>query len=343
MRPASRPVALAEAMADKSYHVFEVTNRDTGQIWFMTDDEIHNSNGQWIKGRLVPETGKDLLLTVDGRRAHALKIAEAPVDSLDELKQRLGLSADVPLHVSARTWVDTLIFVLNHPAMTVLMFMGGIFFIYLELHFPAGLFGICSALCFGLFFWSRFLGGTAGWLEVTLFLLGLACLALEVFVVPGFGVFGVSGALLMLCSIILASQTFVIPHSSAELHVLARSIGTLSAGVAGVVVLAVLLSRFLPSIPLFNAMILTPPGAEEFDPAAPRLRPEFSSSGTAQAGFAALVGKQGAATTVLRPAGKALIDDEYIDVVSEGPFIPAGSQVEVILVSGNRVVVREVT
>jgi membrane-bound serine protease (ClpP class) len=44
---------------------------------------------------------------------------------------------------------------------------------------------------------------------------------------------------------------------------------------------------------------------------------------------------------VLRPAGKAQIGDELIDVVSEGPFISAGRKIEVLTVSGNRVVVRE--
>lgn len=339
-----RPVALAEAMADKSYRVYEVTHRETGQLWFMTDDEIHNANGQWVKGRLIPETGRDLLLTVDGRRAHALHLAEAPVDDLDDLKARLGISADAPLQISARTWVDSLIFELNKPGMTVLLFLIGIFCIYLEMHFPAGIFGICSALAFGLFFWSRFLGGTAGWLEVTLFLLGLACLLLEIFVIPGFGVFGVSGGLLILFSIILASQTFVIPHSTAELHVLARSVATLSGAFAGVVVLAVLVGRYLPSIPLFNSMILMPPGAAEFEAGAPRLRPEFSSSNSQslREPYGALLGKVGVATTVLRPAGKAQIGDEFVDVVSEGPFIRAGSQVEVTLVNGNRVVVREI-
>ena len=56
-----------------------------------------------------------------------------------------------------------------------------------------------------------------------------------------------------------------------------------------------------------------------------------------------LVGKQGTSLTVLRPAGKARIGDELIDVVSDGPFISSGRQIEVVAVSGNRVVVRELT
>ena len=50
-----------------------------------------------------------------------------------------------------------------------------------------------AGLCAILFFWSRFLGGTAGWLEVTLFVLGILFIGLEIFVIPGFGVAGVGG------------------------------------------------------------------------------------------------------------------------------------------------------
>lgn len=335
----NRPVALAEAMADKSMQIYQVTQRDSGNVWYMTEDEIHNSNGQWIKGRLIPESGKDMLLTIDGERAHELHLANSPVQSLDELKQALRIPADMAVPVAGRTWVDTLVFVLSSTAVTTLLFILGIMFIYLELHFPTGLFGICSGLCFGLFFWSRFLGGTADWLEVLLFLMGALCIGLEIFVVPGFGVFGVSGVLMILFSLILASQTFIIPASTADFEELARSVGTLSGAIVGVIVLAALISRLLPSIPLFNAMILAPPGADESTPDHPRLRPDQTGELTAHP----LLGQQGSAVTMLRPAGKAQIGEELVDVVSEGPFIAAGRPVEIVSVQGNRVVVRELS
>jgi len=326
-------------MADKSMQIYQVTQRDSGNVWYMTEDEIHNSNGQWIKGRLIPESGKDMLLTIDGERAHELHLANPPVQSLDELKQALRIPADMAVPVAGRTWVDTLVFVLSSTAVTTLLFILGIMFIYLELHFPTGLFGICSGLCFGLFFWSRFLGGTADWLEVLLFLMGALCIGLEIFVVPGFGVFGVSGVLMILFSLILASQTFIIPASTADFEELARSVGTLSGAIVGVIVLAALISRLLPSIPLFNAMILAPPGADESTPDHPRLRPDQTGELTAHP----LLGQQGSAVTMLRPAGKAQIGEELVDVVSEGPFIAAGRPVEIVSVQGNRVVVRELS
>jgi membrane-bound serine protease (ClpP class) len=341
-----RPAALLVAMMDKSLAVYHVTNQKTGQISYMSDDEIHNSNGDWIKGDPIPEAGNDKLLTVNGRRAHELHVAEVPVNNLKDLQTRLGIPHDVSVAVSARTWVDTLIFVLNTGWATALLFVLGLISIYFELHFPSGLFGIFACVCFGLFFWSRFLGGTAGWLEVVLFLLGAGCLAIEIFVVPGFGVFGVSGVILCVFSLVLASQTFIIPHSASDVRELARSLGTLGSAVVGVIVLAALFSRYLPAMPLFNAMILTPPGTEGAHADEPRLRPELAGPGAFQNPLLerdqSLIGRQGTAMTVLRPAGKAQIGDEFVDVVSEGPFISAGRRIEVLSVSGNRVVVREI-
>ena len=342
-----RPPALLVAMMDKDLAVYQVANRETGQISYMSDDEIHQSNGQWIKGDPVPEAGRDKLLTVRGRRAHELHLAEVPVKDFAELQVRLGIPNEVKVSVSTRTWVDTLIFVLNTGWATALLFMLGLASIYLELHFPTGLFGIFACVCFGLFFWSRFLGGTAGWLEVVLFLLGAGFLAIEVFVVPGFGIFGVSGVILCAFSLILASQTSLIPATAEDMRELAKSLGAMTSAVVGVLVMAALFSRYLPSIPLFNAMILTPPGAETAGAGEPRLRPDLAGTlpfiNAVLERDQSLVGRQGTAMTVLRPAGKAQIGDEFVDVVSDGPFISSGRKIEVLAVSGNRVVVREVS
>ena len=152
-----RPTAILLAMMDKDLAVFKVTHQGTGRISYMSDEEIHQSNGEWIKGDPVPEAGNDKLLTVRGQRAHELHLAEVPVRDFDELKTRLGIPHDVTIAVSSRTWVDSLVFELNKGWATALLFVLGLISIYFELHFPSGLFGIFAWLCFGLFFWSRFL------------------------------------------------------------------------------------------------------------------------------------------------------------------------------------------
>lgn len=337
----NRPVALCEAMADRSLKVFEARNRDNGRVWYLSEAELQQSAGEWIAGPQVREANGELLLTVDGRRAHELLLAEKPVSDLDELKVRVGLPASYRLQPIEKTWVDTTVFILNLPPVIVLLFMLGIGCLYLELHFPSGLLGIASALCFAVFFWSKFLGGTAGWLEVILFALGAGCLAMEIFVVPGFGVFGVSGILMVLASVVMASQTWGNLEPNADLKDLAKTLGTLVAAGGAVAVLGLALGRFLPRVPLFESIILSPPNQEGGNE--PTLAPRLlTQSPSAAAASGAAVGQRGETLSMLRPAGKARINGRLTDVVSDGPFIAEGATVEVTQVTGSRIVVRQV-
>jgi len=342
-----RPAAICEAMSDKDLEIFEVTNRKTGQLWYMTADEIHESDGEWIQGPAVPESRKANLLTVNGVRAHDLKIAEPPVRDRDELKQRLGIPADVKLIAVGRTWVDTLVYVLNSSFVTGLVVALGFLFVYLELYTLTGLFGIMSGVCFGLFFWSHILGGTAGYLEILLFSMGFICILLEILVIPGFGVFGVSGGLLMFSSLILASQTFgdfntLRPDS--DFSVMTNTIGTMSGSLVTVIVLALVLNRFLPESRLMQSIVLAPPGENQrLGTHEIQLDPElFEKSNTLQLkGLNLTVGMQGVARSVLRPAGRVEIEGVWVDVISEGPFIQPGTEVIVSKINGNEVIVRE--
>ena len=252
------------------------------------------------------------------------------------LKATLGLPPDMKLVALERTWVDSLVFFLNSGTVTVLLFLIAIICLYLEANTTTGMFGIISALCFALFFWSRFLGGTAGWLEVILFVMGLGCIAIEIFVIPGFGVFGITGGLLVLSSLVLASQTFGNLEPNEDFRLLSLTMGRLAITVVLVIAVAMFISRFLPRIPLLNRMVLSHGHAETQAELGPLLRPEHVDEN------AALIGQSGQAVSTLRPAGKARIGDRLLDVVSDGAFIPEDSDVEVISVSGNRIVVRKV-
>jgi membrane-bound serine protease (ClpP class) len=339
-----RPPALAEAMADKDLQVFQVKNRRTGRVWYLSDAEIQASNGEWERGLPVPESGQNHLLTLTGTRAHELGLAEAPVRDFDDLKQRLGIPAEVTVAEAKRTWVDTLVFVLNTELALFFLVVVGFICIYIELHLMTGLLSIIAALCFAVFFWSHFLGGTAGWLEVILFLIGALCLALEVFVIPGSGFFGVTGVLLIFGSLILASQTWGNLEPNEDYKRLSYTMGTLGASIVSIVVIAMVTSRFLPHVRVFDRLVLSPPGGADLHHFGPRLKPGLAdeASGLFSDHPRSLIGQEGAALTVLRPAGKAKIHGRTIDVVSEGPFIPAESRVEVVEVSGNRVVVRQI-
>lgn len=333
-----RPVGLIQAMSDGDLEVFRVIHRDTEEVNFKTNNEIEESNGEWIKGDLIWETRKGNYFTVDAARAHELLIAEAPIDSYSELKEKLGIPPDVKVEEIRETWMDTFVFFFNTGFGAFLLIALAVICLYLELHFVSGMFGIMSALFFGLFFWSRFLGGTSGWLEVILFAIGIFCIVMEMFVIPGFGVFGVSGGLLVFTALVMSSQRFTGMGSSKIIENVTYDTGIVGGAIATVIVVAMMLNRFLPAIPFFNRMMLQPPDAHSFADAIAT----GGSPGTIGIEPPRVVmGDRGQTVSMLRPAGKAKIDGKTLDVVSIGTFIDAGDEIEVVEVNANRVVVRK--
>ncbi len=143
-----RPAALLESMADRNLVVYEAENINDGRIWYMTEAEIHKSAGEWKQGDAVKGTETGVLLTVTGKEAHQLKLAEPPVADIDELKQRLGIPAETTLAPMEENWVDTLIFKLNTPQWTGTLFTIAMLCLFLELHLMSGVLAIITGLCF---------------------------------------------------------------------------------------------------------------------------------------------------------------------------------------------------
>jgi membrane-bound serine protease (ClpP class) len=223
--------------------------------------------------------------------------------------------------------------------MSGLLLFVGMFMLILELKLPGvGLPAITSALAFLLFFWSHYLGGTADRLEIMLFLVGLICIALELFVFPGFGVFGVSGILLVLTSVVMASHTFVWPTQEYEYRQMGATLTSITLTIVGVVACAIAFGRYLPKLPLFRHMILVPEPAGEPDPSEAG-KPEPADPNSS---YFFLLGETGRTTTVCRPSGKARFGELLADVTADGFYIEADTPVEVIEVRGSRVFVKRV-
>lgn len=327
-----RPPALAEAMVDPNCEVFPVTNKVTGEFTYLSEAEIASLKDadDWERGKVVFESRRDHFLEVEGERAVELKLASATADNLDQLQQRYHWGELVTLRY---TWVDTLVSILNNGWITGLLLVIGIICLYVEFSAPSGIAATISALCFILFFWSRVLGGTAGWLEVVLFVFGVGLVLVEVFLLPGFGFSGITGALFIVASLVMASQRFVIPRTNYDLKELINTLAIMVGSGMGVIALAVLLRNHLRRIPAFNSLVLAPPDPEP----AP-----VTSASSVPSGRKLRVSEQGATTTPLRPSGKARFDGESFDVVAEGSYIPPGRTVRVVEIISNRVMVVEV-
>lgn len=336
-----RPPALAEAMVDMNLIVYRMTHKETGETTFMSQAEIDSAENPevWERGPPVIESREGSFLEVNGERAVELQLATATVAERSELSDYFAV-ADPPLIVLRRTTLDIAIDVLNHPLITGLLLATGAVALYLELSAPGiGVGGLISGLCFTLFFWSRFLGGTSGWLEIILVLAGVIFLAVELFVLPGFGIAGTAGLLLMAAGIIMASQNHLIPQSPRGMQQLGTSLLVLlGSGIMSLIGFAIL-SRVYGSVPILNRLVLRAPAAGDARASPLADRQHNSECGPQQPPIS--VGAVGVSNSPLRPAGRAVFGDNYLDVVTDGSFVERGQQVRVIDISGNRIVVRE--
>lgn len=325
----SRSWSLPTAMIDPNLEVFRYTR--LGKVKYseyFSEEEWREQadSDQWKQGEPVTERP----FQVSGREAVDYWLAHEVVEDFAELKELYGLEADPAL--SEPGWAQFLIDAMAHPAVAFFLLVVGFSAIYAELHAPGiGIGGFLALVCFLLFFWSRFLGGTAGWLEVTLFVAGVLCLLLEVFVLPGFGIFGLGGGLLILVSLILASQTFFLPQNTYQAAELRRTLTMLGASAVAVIAAVVLLNRWLPRARFLGGMVLHPPSDEEV---------EDLSQRESLVHFESLLGAQGITTTQLTPSGKARFGSQLVDVMADSEVIPQGTEIVVVEVLGNRVLVR---
>lgn len=162
----------------------------------------------------------------------------------------------------------------------------------------------------------QFLAEMSGWLATLAFVLGIIALMLELFFVPGFGVAGVLGVILLGWGILLVSVDIF--HATQALTL--ALVLTLVALVGGV--------WLATKINFWRRVTL--PNRQNRQEGYQAPRPELEK----------LLGLQGVAATPLRPAGAALIDGKRVDVVTEGEFIMPGTPVLVVMVEGTRVIVK---
>jgi membrane-bound ClpP family serine protease len=325
---------LVDGMFESNLVLVRARNQQDGERRLMTEDELKTLRDKgWVIDSMVKNKGELLRLTAS--KAADLRIAKT-IDSKDvgEVFAQFGVEAK-DVRSSEPSWLDNFAAFLRRPEVSILLVIIGIAGMVLEMKAPGLIIpGVVAAVCFILFFWAQTqFGGQLIYLAIMLFLLGLALIGIEIFLIPGFGVTGVCGILLVLAGLVLAGLDRA-PETSGDWADLVRSILTYALTMAGAVVLAFVLSRYLPKIPYANRLMLVPPEdrpeVEEL-PALPGVEVAV-----------ALLGQVGTATSMLRPAGTAKFGDRYADVVTEGDFIPPGTAIQVVEVEGTRVVVKRV-
>jgi membrane-bound serine protease (ClpP class) len=269
----------------------------------------------------VSEKGK--LLTLTTEEALKLKVADLQANSIEALLKELNI-LDTELRSFTPNWAEEVVRFLTHPVVSSLLVSVAMLGIFLELRTPGfGAPGVIGLSSLSLFMWGHWLVQLAGWEELLLALLGVFLFALELFVIPGFGIVGILGLLALLGALVM-STLGAGSHSGFVLWAVVR----MGFSVALAIVLTALFLKFLPKLPIGRKLILST-ALETSD--------GFSSAPPTDYQW---LGRTGLAHSTLRPAGIADFQGHRVDVVSDGEFIDAGAPIRVLHVDGNRIVVQ---
>jgi membrane-bound ClpP family serine protease len=333
-KDAGYPPALFEAMLKPGMVLYRMQSiKDPGDYQVMTEEQWQKENKaaapMWKNDGTI-HSGEGLF-QLEAHQAKEFGVAQYDdVESPEALYTLYGLDP-AKVRVARDDWLDKVAEFFRDPIVNVILIMLGIVGLILELKMPGvTLPGILSAVCFVLFFWAYSFESQFTMLAVLLFVLGLILIGLEIFVLPGFGITGISGIVLIIVSLALVTLEKM-PETSGDWLDLGARLSTFGISLVAAIAGAFMLAWYLPHIPYANRLVLLPPSEEKAD-----THPEETSA------RAALLGAIGVAETTLRPAGKARFGDDFLDVVAEGDYVNPGSRVQVIEIEGNRIVVKAV-
>ncbi len=287
----------------------EINGRNPDIAQAMVDPDVE------IPG--VSEKGKVLTFTTLEAIENGFCNAEA--DDMDEVLKLADISL-YNIEYQKDTWIDKIISFLINPIVSGILIMFIIGGIYFEMQAPGiGFALLVSAVAALLYFAPHYLEGLAAHWEILVFLVGLGLLLLEIFVVPGFGVTGISGIILMVAALVL-TMTFNIgfdfSFSAPELFIKYLFL-----------VIAACFAGFLLSLWLGKKLITAD---TRYGSLALKTNMDTDKGFVAQdMNLTQYVGKQGIASTLLRPVGKVEINGEYLDATSEVGFINKGEEIVV--------------
>jgi membrane-bound serine protease (ClpP class) len=332
------PVGIALAMVDYDVELWEVKVDGVTRALTAADIERGGAGSPQAieKVAVISQPGK--LLSLTAGEAYRYGLSRGMAADRDALLAGLGAGGIVAAEESVPSAADGILsFLVSGPVQAILILIG-LVMIFMEFQTPGfGIPGTAAIIAFLLVFGSSALLGRVGSLEIIFFMIGLALLAIEIFVIPGFGAAGITGIVIIAVSLILSMQDFVIPRFDWEWSLMGRNalvvVVALIAAISGIAVIALL----GPKTKMFDRLMLKTQINQTASEGS-----GWKDDGSVEHDYAALAGKTGKTVTVLRPIGKAQIEGVTYQVEANGEFIEPDTAIEVIKIQGNTIIVRRV-
>lgn len=299
----------------------EENGRDPQIAEGMVDEDIV------IKG--IKEAGQIITFSTTEALQHGF--CEARVESIEEILKRNNVE-NYTIQKFELGFTEKIISLVLNPFISSILILIIIAGIYFEMQTPGlGFAGLAALVALILYLVPYYLNGLAANWEIIAFFVGLALIAVEIFVLPGFGVAGIAGITLTVGSLFLIMVNndafdFEFVSMNDLLYALAAALG----GTLGGMILLLVGGSKLPDTRFFKHIALTDT--------------QNRSEGYVSFQVAeSLLGRRGTAETVLRPSGKVIIDGKMYDAYTRGDYIQKGETVEVISEEGPSLKVKVVS
>jgi membrane-bound serine protease (ClpP class) len=257
-----------------------------------------------------------------------------PIRTDDDLKAFFGATS---LHRMNANWSEGLVVILTNMFVRAVLLIVFLVALFVEMSHPGALVpGAIAAIALVLLLGPPMLVGLAAWWEIGAILLGLVLVAIEIFAIPGFGVIGIAGLILLFVGMVatFSRDGGGFPDSAANRAELLKGATTVLVSMITAGVAMYFVAKHFGSLPLLNRFVLKSTGPDDEE--------AFEGAGTLIAAMGeedapARLGDMGKAITPLRPAGRVQINDRMVDAVAELGYIPAGAIVRVSSVTAFRV------
>lgn len=318
-----------EAMPDKYQSYMRSMMRSTAEAKGRDPQIAQAMVDPRIKINGVIDSG--MVLTFTTSEAIENGFCEAQVTSIADLLTRAGVENYEIYHQELKV-SDKIIRLLVNPMVSgilIMLIVGGLYF---ELQSPGIGFPLAAAIFAAvLYFAPLYLEGLVENWEIIIFFVGVVLLAIELFIVPGFGFFGVSGIVLIFTSLALAmvdndGLSFTLPDVTAIIHAL---ILVSFSSFLGLILSYYLSKKLFDTNSMLNLALV-------------KTQERSKGYGIDQESYKSVIGKKGIAFTDLRPSGKVMIDEVLYDAVSVSSYIDKNDEILVSAYANAQLMVRKV-